>query len=114
MYPSSCTRVREAIIGLSGHPDRHLGWAQYRALGAVALDLCAVASGVLDGYLDCSVDAHGVWDYLGGLLVCEEAGAVVADVHGRDLVVRDHESRRTPVAGATRPLMEELRRLAIA
>jgi myo-inositol-1(or 4)-monophosphatase len=114
MHPSSCTRLGEAIIGLSGHPDRHLGWAQYRALGAVALDLCAVASGVLDGYLDCSVDAHGVWDYLGGLLVCEEAGAVVADVHGRDLVVRDHESRRTPVAGATRALMEELRGVAIA
>ena len=28
--------------------------------GAAALDLCAVAEGVLDGYVDCSRDAHGV------------------------------------------------------
>ena len=54
------------MIGLSGYPPRSLGWGQYRALGAAALDLCAVADGVLDGYVDCSRDAHGSWDYLGG------------------------------------------------
>ena len=60
-----------------------------------------VADGVLDGFVDCSVDAHGPWDYLGGMLICREAGAVVADALGRDLVVLEHAGRRTPVAGAT-------------
>ena len=32
-------------VGLSGYPPRSLGWGQYRALGAAALDLCAVADG---------------------------------------------------------------------
>jgi myo-inositol-1(or 4)-monophosphatase len=106
--PSACTRLEDAVIGLSGWPGRHLGWRQFRALGAAALDLCAVASGVLDGYIDCSVDAHGPWDYLGGMLVCVEAGAVVADARGRDLLVRGHHDRRTPVAAATPELLAEL------
>jgi myo-inositol-1(or 4)-monophosphatase len=105
--PSACTRLEDAVVGLSGLPARHLGWRQFRAMGAVALDLCAVASGRLDGYIDCGVDAHGPWDYLGGLLVCREAGAAVADARGRDLVVRGYLDRRTPVAGATPLLLAE-------
>jgi myo-inositol-1(or 4)-monophosphatase len=108
LRPSGCTRAREAILGLSGYPARYLGWRQYRALGAVALDLCAVAEGALDGYLDCSRSAHGPWDYLGGLLVCREAGAPVADRLGRELVVRESAERRTPVAAATPELLAEL------
>ena len=96
----------EAIIGLSGLPPRHLGWGQFRAMGAAALDLCAVADGRLDGYLDCSVDAHGVWDYMGALLVCSESGVEVVDAHGRDMCVLDSSVRRTPVAGAG-PLLTE-------
>jgi fructose-1,6-bisphosphatase/inositol monophosphatase family enzyme len=106
--PSGCRRRSDAIVGLAGWPSRHLGWNQFRSLGAAALDLCAVASGVLDGYVDCSLDAHGPWDYLGGLLVCREAGAFVADARGRDLVVVEHDARRTPVAAATPELLEEL------
>ena len=98
----------EAIIGLSGLPPRHLGWGQFRALGAAALDLCAVADGRLDGYLDCSVDAHGVWDYMGALLVCSESGVEVVDAHGRDMCVLDSSARRTPVAGAGPVLTEAL------
>ncbi len=100
--------MNEAIIGLSGLPPRDLGWGQFRSLGAAALDLCAVADGRLDGYVDCSVDAHGVWDYLGALLVCAEAGVEVVDAHGRDLCVLDPEARRTPVAGAGPVLAEAL------
>jgi fructose-1,6-bisphosphatase/inositol monophosphatase family enzyme len=96
------------MVGLSGMPPQRLGWKQYRALGAVALDLCAVADGTLDGYLDASRSAHGPWDYLGGLLVCREAGAAVADGAGRDLVVLEHAARLTPVAGATPELLAEL------
>jgi fructose-1,6-bisphosphatase/inositol monophosphatase family enzyme len=42
------------------------------------------------------------------MLVCQEAGAVVVDAHGRDLVVLDHAGRRTPVAAATPSLLEQL------
>jgi myo-inositol-1(or 4)-monophosphatase len=106
--PSPVTDLADAVVGLSGLPPRHLGWRQFRALGAAALDLCAVADGTLDGYVDCSVDAHGPWDYLGGLLVCREAGAVIDDPADRDLVVVEHGARRTPVAAATLPLLESL------
>lgn len=105
--PSGCEELSAALVGLSGMPPRWLGWKQYRALGACALDLAAVASGTLDAYLDCSWSAHGPWDYLGGVLLCTEAGAVVADAEGRDLVVLDHDDRRTPVAAATPGLLEQ-------
>lgn len=108
LRPSGCDRLDEALVGLSGLPPRHLGWAQFRALGAVALDLCAVADGTLDAFADCSVDAHGVWDYLGALLVCREAGVPVVDAHDRELVTLDHAARRTPVAAATPALLDEL------
>lgn len=106
--PSGKASLDRSLIGLSGYPPKYLGWRQYRALGAAALDLCAVADGSLDGYIDCIRDAHGSWDYLGGLLVCTEAGALVADAAGRELVVREHSGRRTPVAAATTALLSEL------
>jgi fructose-1,6-bisphosphatase/inositol monophosphatase family enzyme len=107
IHPTDCASLAQAIVGLSGYPRRYLGWYQYRALGAVALDLCAVASGQLDAYVDCSPSAHGPWDYLGGLLVCREAGALVVDAEDRDLVALEHEARRTPVAAATPALLAE-------
>lgn len=105
---SGCDRLDRAIVGLNGVPAGHGGWAQYRALGAAALDLCAVADGTLDGYLDCTTDELGVWDYLGAALVCREAGAHVVDAGGRNLTVLEHRSRRIPVAGAGRGLAEAL------
>lgn len=112
--PSGASQLEESLVGLNGLPDRHLGWAQFRALGAAALDLCAVADGRLDAYLDCADDAHGPWDYLGGMLVCTEAGGTVLDAFGRDLVVLEHGARRTPVAAATAELAEALRAARVA
>lgn len=108
LAPSGCRQLEDALVGLSGLPPRHLGWRQFRALGAVALDLCAVAEGTLDGFVDCSPDAHGVWDYAGALLVCREAGVPVADSLDRPLVTMEHAARRTPVAGATPELLGAL------
>lgn len=107
--PSACRSLGDAIIGMNGIPARPLGYRQSRVLGAVALDLCLVASGALDGYVDC-IDpaAHGVWDYLASTLICQEAGAVVTDLHGLDLAVLDRDARRTPVAGATPELHAQL------
>jgi len=101
-------QLSEAFVGLSGLPPRHLGWKQFRALGASALDLCAVADGRLDAFVDCSHDAHGPWDYMGAFLVCLEAGASMVDAGGRDLVALEHHARRTPVAAANGVLLEQL------
>lgn len=108
LRPSRCDALEAAIVGLSGYPTRQLGWRQFRALGAAALDLCAVAEGSLDAYVDCSRSGQGPWDYLGGALVCQEAGAVVADAQGRELVALEHEARLAPVAAATPALLTPL------
>lgn len=105
---ASTSVLANAVVGVAGYPAQHLGWRQYRALGAAALDLCAVAEGALDAYVDCSRDAHGPWDYLGGLLVCQEAGAVVVDAAGRDLVTRGHDDRRTPCGAVTEELLQQV------
>jgi myo-inositol-1(or 4)-monophosphatase len=108
LRPSACTATGNALVAISGVPTGDYGWAQFRAFGASALDLCLVGAGVVDGFVDMSPDAHGVWDYLAAALICTEAGAVVVDAHGRDLVALDHAARRTPVAAATPALLDAL------
>lgn len=98
----------DAVIAVSGLPEHHYGWRQFRAMGASALGICAVAGGSFDGFVDMSSDAHGVWDYLGALLVLEEAGGRVVDALGRDLVVLEHDVRRTPVAATSDNLLKSL------
>jgi len=100
--------IEDAVIAVSGLPATHFGWRQFRAMGASALDICAVAKGAFDGFVDMSPDAHGSWDYLGALLVLEEAGGHVADALGRDLVALDHDDRRTPVAASNQALLDVL------
>lgn len=110
--PSRCDRLGAAVVGVSGLPHRHPGWAQFRALGAASLDLCAVATGALDGYRMAGGATLHSWDYLGAILVCAEAGVQVAELDGRDLAIRDASPRR-PVAAATGSLLSELRGIAI-
>ncbi|HEV2767211.1 MAG TPA: inositol monophosphatase [Acidimicrobiales bacterium] len=110
--PSGCDELGRALLGFSGRPLRRWGWGQFRSLGAAALDLCCVASGRFDGYVDSSPGGHSPWDYLGALLVCREAGVEVVDAEGRELVTLDHAARRTPVAAATPALLAELLSLA--
>jgi len=105
--PTDCTDLSAALVGLAGWPGRDLPWAQFRVLGAAALDLCYVADGRLDAYADSARD-HGVWDYLAALVVLREAGAAVGERAGEELVVLDHAARRGPVAAATPGLLAEL------
>ncbi len=105
--PTDVTQLGDAIVAFSGLPPEHGGWRQYRAYGAFALDLCAVATGTFDACAD--VDrAHGVWDYLGGMLVCTESGVPIVDAFGDDLVVLDPAARRAPVAAATPALLDQV------
>ena len=111
---SGCTSMRDAVVGLSGYPRRHFGWAQYRAFGAAALDLCSVAEGSLDAWAAVGRAHLGSWDYLGGVLLCTEAGASVTELDGRDLVTLDHGARRAVAAAATPELLEHLVEGALA
>ncbi len=108
MSVGPATDISDAVIAVSGLPGHHFGWRQYRAMGASALDICAVARGAFDAFADLSFDAHGVWDYAGAMLVVQEAGGVIVDAVGRDLIVLDHDARRTPVAAASRELLDAL------
>lgn len=98
----------ESIIAVNGLPATHWGWQQFRALGAAALDIAAVARGGFDGYVDTTTDSHGVWDYLASVLILEEAGGCAVDAGGRDLTVLDHDARRTPIAASSDELLSEL------
>jgi fructose-1,6-bisphosphatase/inositol monophosphatase family enzyme len=105
---SGCTSLSDAIVIVSAVPPANAGWAQFRAFGACALDLCAVADGVADAFVDFGANQHGVWDYLGGMLICQEAGIGVVDAFDRPLVHLDHAARRTPIAAASPALAAEL------
>jgi myo-inositol-1(or 4)-monophosphatase len=109
IHVSGQTALDRAIVGVSGLPERHYGWAQYRAMGASAPDICAVACGVTDAWLDTGAH-HGVWDYLAGVLIVTEAGGVVAEVDDRQLCVLDHTARRGPIVAATPELLATLLR----
>lgn len=53
-----------------------------RRTGCASLDLCWVACGRLEGYVELSLQP---WDYAAGLLLVEEAGGRVTDPQGRPL-----------------------------
>jgi fructose-1,6-bisphosphatase/inositol monophosphatase family enzyme len=108
IHVSGCTELHRAVLGISGLPASHYGWAQFRAYGAAALDLCMVACGAFDAFVDMVNDGHGAWDYLGGMLLVTEAGGSFAEVHRRSLVTLDHAARRSPVAAATPELLDAI------
>lgn len=107
--PSSCERLGDAVVGVSGVPKKHPGWAQFRALGAAALDICLVAQGTLDAWVDLA--SHGVWDYLASVHICDEAGALTGEANGRDLIVTHHGERRSPVIAGTNALFDAVSRI---
>lgn len=78
--------------------------ADIRRIGSCALDLCAIAEGALDAYVEEGIG--GAWDYAAGGLIAREAGArteVLTGVGGRILVVASpattYDEFRALVAG---------------
>ena len=109
LQASSVTRVEDSVVALSTFPGRMLQWKQFRALGSCALALCDVGAGVFDGYFD-GGSVHAPWDYLGGLLIAQEAGAHVVDQQDRPLGIGDPNARRHIVAAGTPELLGALRK----
>jgi myo-inositol-1(or 4)-monophosphatase len=79
-----------------------------RRFGSAALDLCALASGRVDAYVEQGLQP---WDLAAGVLICHEAGVVVS---GLD----DHGGQSEPserlVMAASKGLAEEFFALVVA
>jgi len=102
--PSTQVDVAKSIVSFSGLPSHHLGWAQYRSLGAASLEICLVADGSLDMFSVAARSGLHPWDYLGGLLMIEEAGAVSGE-YDNHLLVTSERVRRRPYFASTPELL---------
>jgi myo-inositol-1(or 4)-monophosphatase len=109
IHVNATTDVADALVVLCGVPTRNGPWGQGRVMGAAALDICSVACGRFDAYLDNTVGIHGPWDYLGGMLVLTEAGGVMEDYERRELVHLEHGAKRGPLAAANPTLLQSVR-----
>jgi fructose-1,6-bisphosphatase/inositol monophosphatase family enzyme len=68
------------------------------------LEICLVADGSLDAFGVAQHSTLSPWDYLAGLLIAREAGAVAGDYRNEALVTSDDVVRR-PVFAATDELL---------
>jgi myo-inositol-1(or 4)-monophosphatase len=109
--PSGQVDVAKSIVSFSGLPAGHLGWAQYRSLGAASLEICLVADGSLDMFSVAARSGLYPWDYLGGLLMIQEAGAVSGEYDDEPLTTSERVRRR-PCFAATPELLAFLRTAA--
>ena len=55
-----------------------------RRFGSAALDLCAVAEGLCDGYFEYDLKP---WDVAAGILIVKEAGGKVTDINGGEALI---------------------------
>jgi fructose-1,6-bisphosphatase/inositol monophosphatase family enzyme len=96
------------IVGVNGILRARPPWAQVRTMGAAALEICLVADGALDAYVQAGGAAIHPWDYLAAMLIVQEAGGCVLEESGAELVLRVAEPRR-PIAAASERLAELLK-----
>lgn len=89
------SREEVSVIGMECHPNTSLalrqnlaiveGDTRVRSLGCMSLDLCHVARGVFDAYVDVRGRVSRVVDMAAGNLIVVEAGGVVTDGRGGSL-----------------------------
>lgn len=113
IQPSNISEISDAIVGVSYFPSQGIpDWIkparQVRSMGAAALELCLVATGAFEIYLDGTDGMHCPWDYLAGMLICQEAGAICQDFQGRDMLELSLTTKRQPVAAASPKLLPKL------
>jgi len=74
-----------------------------RRAGSAAIDLCHVAAGKLDGYWEWRLRP---WDTAAGALIAREAGALVTDFHGTEVMIpTDHVLAAAP---GLHPVMKDI------
>ncbi|MBD8585101.1 inositol monophosphatase [Frigoribacterium sp. CFBP 13729] len=119
LVPSAPASLAESLFatGFSYEADRRVEQAavvgrligqvrDLRRLGAASLDLCAVAAGRLDVYAERGLKP---WDHAAGVLVAQEAGAVVRGEEGQAPSGRLVVASARSVARAVDGLLEDAR-----
>ena len=115
---SGCTRLSDCLLGTGFGYDPQVRREQgrvvaellaqvrdVRRIGSAALDLCMVAAGRLDAYLERGLQP---WDHAAGALVAHEAGAVVRGHHD------DPPDHRLTLAAAPGVAAELVRAVGVA
>ena len=106
IHVSGQTDPSRAVVATNALPAPGHGWWQVRTMGAAALDISLVGRGGVDGFID--YDGLSVWDYLAAVLICAEAGAVVAEANDDDLMTVDVSARRRPVIASSPEMLASL------
>ena len=97
--PLRPVQPERVVMGVNGRGNVDPAIWQVRALGSASLELCAVASGQLDGWVDLTVIGLAPWDYLGAVLVLQESACLVHEREGRELVTREYAAKRHLAVG---------------
>lgn len=91
LHTSRTANLDECAVSLYGRKFNPSGVMQlgqkirrWRLLGASALELCYVASGRIDAFIDLR-ETLRVTDAAAGMLICAEAGGRVTDLDGRNI-----------------------------
>ncbi len=106
--PSPPADLASALVASNGALPPGVPCAQSRTLGSAALDLCGVAEGRADVFVDPTRQLR-VWDYAAGALICQETGASVAELADEPLAHTDPTRRLGPMAARTSTLMSHIR-----
>ena len=71
------------------YPKRNYGFKRVRIFGSAALELCFVADGSVDAFIDLRSDGRKgflrIYDVAAGLLISSNAGAKITDIKGEPL-----------------------------
>jgi myo-inositol-1(or 4)-monophosphatase len=114
LQSSACESLDQSLVAASFPPDVPRGSLEIsqfvemlhqtqalRRLGSAALNLCYLAAGRLDAYWATSLKA---WDVAAGVLIAQEAGALITDLAGLPL----QWGQPQLAAAATPPLHQQL------
>jgi len=116
--PSNSTSLKDAIISVD--MSRNLGSARkvlplisrvrgIRSLGSASLEICHVASGILDAHIDLRGMLRTI-DFVAGMLILKEAGGVFLQPNGEGIPnIPLMEVRRfSIIASANRNIFDEI------
>jgi len=119
IYTSNVESLREALIGLdlcflNNEEDikklvKFLFYAFHtRHFGANALELCQIASGVIDAFIDARNRIRAV-DIAAGQLIVKEAGGIIVSLNGEELNMKVTPEEKTSfIAAANNQLCKEI------
>jgi len=120
---STLSNLQEALVGIDLSAIRDeaalkrlagliLNTSHTRHLGANALELCYLAAGKLDAFVDLR-NRLRITDVAAAYLIVREAGGLIVDTRGRDLnaPIIDPTQRVSFIASANKQLLEQILKL---